>query len=149
MAYTDRIKFSVEIEAPAAKVWGALWDKESYKEWTTVFTEGSYYVGELKEGARIHFLNPNGAGMFSEIEKLTLNELLVFKHLGEIREFRELPPDEKTLEWAGGHEIYKLKSVGENTILEVELDTNEEFKGFLQDTFPKALELVKNFCTRK
>ncbi len=147
MANTEKVTFTVKIGAHAAKVWNTLWDKESYREWTKVFTEGSYYEGEISEGARIHFLTPNGSGMYSEIEKLAVNELLVFRHLGEIKEFKELPPNEKTLEWAGGREIYRLSSEDENTILELELDTSEEFKKIFDETFPKALDWVKKICT--
>ena len=66
------LNFTTNIKAPAAKVWQVLWDDATYRQWTGAFQEGSYAVSDWKEGSKIHFLSPNGDGMFGIIaEKKT------------------------------------------------------------------------------
>jgi uncharacterized protein YndB with AHSA1/START domain len=48
---------NILIQASKTKVWSVLLEKESYKKWTKVFTEGSYYEGEMKLNGKIKFLS--------------------------------------------------------------------------------------------
>ena len=79
----QKLHFSIEIEAPREKVWNVLWDDTAFRDWTSVFAEGSSYaVSDWKEGGRIQFLDPtNNAGISSVIEKLVPHEFMSFKHL--------------------------------------------------------------------
>ena len=81
------LTFEIEINAPADKVWNAMWDEENYKKWTSTFCEGSYAKSSWKQGERIHFLDPNGNGMYSEISTLVPNEKMFFTHIGNIKNF--------------------------------------------------------------
>jgi Activator of Hsp90 ATPase homolog 1-like protein len=139
----ETLEFKIKIKAPAEKVWSVLWNDETYRKWAGVFYEGSYAISDWKEGGKIHFLGPNGGGMSSIIEKKTENEYMAFKHLGEIKDFKELPIDEETEEWSGAMEIYRLTPEDEFTDLVVQVDVVEKSIDYFRDAFPKGLEIVK------
>lgn len=138
-----KLVFEVNIKASREKVWEKLWDKESYTLWTKPFTEGSYYEGELKEGNRVHLLSPTGEGMYSDIEILQENELLIFKHIGMLKDKKELPLDEETKTWTGCFESYRLKQNDGSTLVIVEVDTIENYVDWMNKSFPMALQELK------
>ncbi len=142
----QKLHFSLEIKAPREKVWKVLWDDATFRDWTSVFAEGSYAVSDWKEGSRIQFLDPNNnAGMSSVIEKLVPNEFMSFKHLTEIKDGKEQPSPE----WSGALENYTLKEQGGGTVLTVDLDAADEYKDMFEDKFPKALQRVKELSEKK
>ncbi|HEU4860337.1 MAG TPA: hypothetical protein VFT15_10890 [Chitinophagaceae bacterium] len=60
----EKINFATTINAPREKVWKVLWDEASYRDWTSVFTEGSYAkTDNWKEGSKVLLLSPDGDGM--------------------------------------------------------------------------------------
>ena len=67
-----QIKDSFVIKAPQEKVWHVMLDKETYKQWTSAFNEGSTYEGSWEKGADIRFVGPNEdgtvSGMISRID---------------------------------------------------------------------------------
>lgn len=138
-----KLTLNISIEASAARVWQALWSDATYRQWTRVFQEGSYAVSDWKEGSKIQFLNTDGGGMYSIITRLIVNEHMVFKHLGEIKNFEEQPIDEKTKSWNGGLEAYTLKEENGNTLLNVEVEIPEDHVDYFNTTFPKALASIK------
>lgn len=139
----ERLQFNVTINAPASTVWNVLWGNDTYPKWTRVFSEGSQATTDWKEGSRVIFGDGKGSGMFSQIDKRVDYELMDFHHLGIIKDGVEQPPNEETEKWSNAHEIYHLKESDGQTTLKVELDTVDEFKDYFTETFPKALELVK------
>jgi hypothetical protein len=141
-----KLNFSIKIESPRQKVWDTLWNDSTYREWTSVFSEGSRAVSDWKEGSKVLFLNGEGDGMHSLIERKIPNELMSFKHLGEVKKGVEQPADDKAGEWRESKETYHLKDSGRSTELEVELDTPEEFEEYFTNTFPKSLEKLKELA---
>jgi hypothetical protein len=135
------LNFTTTINAPKERVWKALWDDKTYRQWTAAFMEGSYAESDWKEGSKIWFLSPNGNGMFGIIEKKIPNEQMTFKHLGEVKNGIEEPKD-----WDGATESYYLKERNGVTELNVELGTVSEFEQYFRDTFPKALAVLKQVC---
>lgn len=141
-----KISFSTSINAPKEKVWDILWQDENYRAWTSAFSEGSYAASDWNEGSKIQFLDGKGSGMYSTIEKKIPNELMSFRHIGEVKDGVEQPLDEKTKSWSGGRETYKLEGSGDKTALTVELDVVDDFLDYLSKTFPKALQNVKDMA---
>ena len=133
-----KLKFTEKINAPKKRVWEALWNDSTYRQWTAAFMEGSYAESDWKEGSKILFLTPKGDGMFSIIEKKVPNEEMVFKHLGELKNGVEVSKD-----WEGARESYHLKENNGITQLDVELDAVGEFEQYFSETFPKALKVLK------
>lgn len=145
----QKTKFSICIKAPAEKVWEILWNDTTYRKWTSVFHGGSYAVSDWKEGSDIHFLTPEGSGMFSKIEKMIPNKFMSFKHLGNIKNFVPQPNDIETEKWMGAHENYTIEKRDNETELIVELDIVDEHLSFFLDVFPKALDLIKEIAEEK
>lgn len=81
--------------------------------------------------------------MFSMIAKKIPNELMSFKHLGEVKNGKEEPPNEETSNWSDAMENYTLIETGGLTKLTVDLDGIEEYLDYFSITFPKALQKVK------
>lgn len=137
------LKFNIEINAPREKVWSALWEEQSYREWTAVFTPGSYAKSDWQEGSRIEFLNPSGNGIFGIIDKNIPNTQMTFKHQGELKNGEEI-----TGEWSGALESYFLSDKNDGTLLSTEMESTEDFQQYFKDVFPKAMETLKQIAER-
>jgi hypothetical protein len=142
----QKLKFKIAIDASEKKVWDTLWSDSTYGKWTSAFTEGSYVVTDWKEGSKISFFSPSGDGLHSVIEKLERNRRMVFRHLGMVKDGKELPPDPKSEDWSGARESYTLIKDNQLTILEVDLDAREADAEYFNRTFPVALLKVKNLA---
>ncbi|ESU26342.1 hypothetical protein FLJC2902T_28250 [Flavobacterium limnosediminis JC2902] len=141
-----KVKFTVAIDAPREKVWNVLWNDDTYKKWTSVFSEGSKAVSDWKEGSKIHFLDANNNGMYSMISKYVDNETMNFTHIGNIKNGEEQPQDETTQSWSGCTENYLLTDASGGTLLSVEMDMTEEFINYFNEKFPLALDFVKKLA---
>ena len=140
------LTFNTSINASPEKVWKTLWEDETYRKWTSAFSEGSYALSTWKEGARVFFLAPSGDGMFSEIAKLVPNEYMAFRHLGEMKGGKEQPETEITKQWSGCMETYTLKANGHATDLTVTVEIVEDHADYFNGAFPKALALLKEIA---
>jgi hypothetical protein len=132
------LKFATKINAPKEKVWETLWNDSTYRQWTAAFMEGSYAKTDWKEGSKILFLTPKGDGMFAIIEKKIPNRQMTFRHLGEVKNGIEEAKD-----WGEARESYHLEDKNGITELDVQLDSVGEFEQYFNDTFPKALNILK------
>jgi uncharacterized protein YndB with AHSA1/START domain len=137
----DTLKFHVEINAPREKVWRSLWDDDTYRQWTSAFSEGSYAESDWKEGSKIRFLGPDGNGMHSVIDTLVPNEQMKFRHIGEIKN-----GEESESNWQGAMESYYLSDKNGGTEVRVELDSVGEYKEYFNVAFPKALHRLKQIA---
>jgi len=135
----ENLSYEIEINASPEKVWDVLWGEITYRQWTTAFTEGSFYQGTLEEGSIVKFFDPKNNGMYSRVEKNIPHEEMKFLHLGEIYDGVEAPQD-----WGKATEAYILEENEDGTKLKAEIQTPAEFKDFFEDKFPKALGIVKN-----
>ncbi|KMQ64744.1 ATPase [Chryseobacterium angstadtii] len=135
----QKIFFEIQIDAPREKVWEVLWNDITYRQWTTAFTEGSFYQGTFDEGSIMKFLDPNNNGMYSRVEKNIPHTEMKFLHLGEIYDGVETEQD-----WGDATEGYILQETETGTILKIEINTPEEFQSFFEEKFPTALGIVKN-----
>lgn len=140
----EKLHFSININATKERVWEILWDEESYKIWTKPFGEGLSYNGDLKQNGRIHFLSTDRTGMYSDVVFFKENELVVFKHIGEISNFQEQELNESSKHWTGCFEIYRLMEINATmTELEVEIDVTNDHIEYMKKKFPLGLEKVK------
>ncbi|MEW7291334.1 hypothetical protein [Aquimarina sp. 2304DJ70-9] len=143
----NRLQFSIDIKAGKTKIWEALWNENSYRDWTSVFFEGSYAITEnWKEGSKVLFLSPDQSGIYSIIETHIPNKIIIFKHIGNVVKGKEQPIDDETKKWSGAAEIYALTEGTDYNTLTVEIDVLDEHLDFMTARFPKALETIKNNC---
>ena len=145
----EKINFSTSINAPREKVWDVLWNDDSYRKWTSAFTEGSYAeTDNWKEGSKVLFLSPGGDGMVSKVASNKKNEFMSFEHLGVVKNGVEDTESESVKEWAGARENYRLTEENGKTKLVVDMDSTDEFKDYFTKTFPVALEKVKELAEK-
>ena len=144
----EKKQFKIEIAAPKEKVWKVLWGDNTYPVWTAPFAEGSQVETNWEEGSKVLFLDGKGEGMVSTIAKKIPNEFMSFKHLGTVKNGVEDLNSEKTKEWSGALENYILKTVDGKTELVVDMDITEEFKDYFTNTWPKALDKVKELAEK-
>lgn len=142
----EKLVVEININAPVEKVWKLMWEKDSYKQWTKAFMDGSYYTGDLEEGNRIHFLSPSGAGMYSDLIQLKLHSYIVFSHIGYLKEKQEMDVDDETLQWTGSLEGYYFSQTPTGTHIRAELDNQKAFHDSMQQTFRAALVELKRMA---
>lgn len=138
-----KIVFEQEIKASAETVWNKMWDKKTYSEWTTPFCAGTYFTGEIELGSRIHFIAPSFDGMYSDVFYLIPNKLIIFKHIGNLKDLKELPIDAEAERWTGSFETYKLNEVDGVTTVTAEIDCVPEYINYMEEKFPLALQELK------
>lgn len=144
-----RLVFKQEINASANEIWSVMWNKDSYPKWATVFCEGSYFTGEMEMGKRIHFLTPNGDGMYTDVGYMIPGKLMILSHIGMISDFKELPIDAETERWTGSFEIYKLEENDGKTTLTAEVDCVEKYVSYMEEKFPLGLQEIKKLSENK
>lgn len=144
----NRLQFSIDIKAEKTKIWKALWNESSYREWAGIFFEGSYAITDnWEEGSKVLFLSPDQSGIYSIIETHIPNKIMMFKHIGNVLKGKEQPIDDETKKWSGTKEIYTLTEGADCNILTVDIDVLDEHLDFMTIKFPKALDKVKNNCS--
>jgi len=137
------LHFSIDIAAPAPRVWDCMFDPIAYRDWTRAFAEGSYFEGVWETGRRLRFLDPQGFGMEAVVDECRLHERLSLRLVGEIRDGRPVP--DSPLHKHPAHETYAFSPApGGGTRLAVQLQSwDDGFLAFLTDTWPVALKRLK------
>ena len=145
MPALKRLRWSVDIAAPAARVYQMLIGPGSYTQWTSAFGDGLYFEGSWQEGQKIRFLTPEGHGVISEIATNRPNEILSVRHLGYIVDGVEDTSSEAIRAWAPAYENYTFAITAQGTRLIVDQDMTEEFAS-MEETWPMALAKLKALC---
>ncbi len=143
---TEKLTYSITISASREQVWHALFDDEPFRKWSGVFAEGSHYVGDWSEDNEIRFLTEDNDGMISVIDKNRPYEFMSIRHLGYIRQGVEDTESDEVKSWTPAFENYTLKDLCDGTHLTVETDTFNDFVEYFNETWPKALVVVKNMA---
>ncbi|NNT73210.1 hypothetical protein HKT18_13375 [Flavobacterium sp. IMCC34852] len=68
---------------------------------------------------------------------------MLFRHLGELKEYVEQPATETTKAWSGAEERYDLNESNGITTVTVTIDLVEKYLDYFKETFPIALEKLK------
>jgi uncharacterized protein YndB with AHSA1/START domain len=146
------LHFEIDINAHPEKVFNTMLDVKYYAEWTTEFNPASHFVGSWEKGSKILFLGTdhNGSigGMASKIKENIPNRYLSIEHLGIVTEDKEITSGPEVDGWAGAMENYTFTENNGNTLLSVDLDAKEEFMSYFVETWPKALDKLKEICER-
>ena len=141
-----KLRFTQLIAAQPARVFQTLIGNDTYPQWAGAFHEGSYAVTDWQPGSRVHFLTPEGRGMYSDIVRRTDGEEITFRHLGEMKEGQEQPPVGEESGWMGAEESYRMRAVAGGTELTALVDTLEDWAGYMEEKFPKALARLKELA---
>ncbi|WP_069659037.1 ATPase [Arcticibacter eurypsychrophilus] len=142
----ERQAFKISINSSPEKIRNILWSDVTYPLWTAPFAEGSKAKTDWKKGSIVLFLDGNDNGMISTIEENIPNKFMSIKHLGSVKNGVEdlNNPDNET--WVGALENYTLNTENERTELLIDMDITDDFKEYMQLTWPKALDKVKELA---
>lgn len=138
----QKLQFTIKIQAPRKKVWNTLWEDKTFRDWANIVDEGTYMVGEMKEGNEIQFISSvNGYGVKCLIDKLTPNEFVLFRFMADTKDNGK---QEREKDWTGGTESHSLTEENGVSTLTVEFDVpTNKMEEIFNVRFPKALERVK------
>ncbi|TMI65297.1 MAG: hypothetical protein E6H07_05085 [Bacteroidetes bacterium] len=144
------ISFEISINAPAEKVFNLMLGDKTYREWTAEFNPSSYYKGSWDKGSKILFLGTDKdgktGGMVSKVRENIPGKFISIEHLGVLKGDEEITSGAEVEGWAGALENYTFKTNNGNTVVEVDMDSNEDFKSYFEETWPKALSKLKAIC---
>lgn len=151
----EKLQFKIEINATAQKVYEAmlgLKDKNTYEYWTAAFNSTSTYEGNWEKGSKIYFvgLDENGkkGGMVSEIVENQPAKFISIRHYGFLDGETEVTTGEQVEKWTGGHENYSYQENNGITTVTVDLDTVDEYLDYFKNTYPTALNKLKEISER-
>lgn len=144
------LNFSIEINAPKEKVWKTMLDDATYRQWTEVFSPGSYYTGSWEKGSEIIFLGVdekgNKSGMIGKVNDNRPNEFISLGFLGEVANGVEDRTSDKVKTYADGHENYSFSEKDGVTKLEIDTTSTDEFSQMMEDMWLKGLKKLKEMC---
>lgn len=148
----SNLHFKITINAPVEKVYQLMISKPTYEEWTKEFNPTSNFEGSWEKGSKILFIGSdekgNVGGMVSKIKENIPNKFISIEHLGLLHGDKEITSGPEVEGWAGALENYTFTSENGKTILAVDTDSNEEYKAYFEEIWPKALNKLKSICER-
>jgi len=152
-----KIQFKVSINAPVIKVYDfmlGIKSKSTYEQWTSLFNSTSTYEGSWDKGSKILFvgIDEKGekGGMVSKIAENILNQFVSIQHYGLFKADKEITEGPEVEKWANGFENYTFEenNASDNTTVTVDLDITEDFLDYMNQTYPKALDKLKEICEK-
>jgi hypothetical protein len=151
----EKLKFTVSIKAAANKVFDVMLgisNKSTYEQWTALFNPTSTYEGSWEKGSKILFVGTDDkgekGGMVSEISENIPNQFVSIRHYGLVKANEEITQGPDVEKWANGNENYSFVENNGITTVTVDLDTTEEFLDYMRQTYPKALDKLKEVCEK-
>ena len=150
-----KLQFSIKVNAPVSKVYEAmlgLESKSTYEQWTSQFNPTSTYEGSWNKGSKILFVGTDDkgekGGMVSEVVENIPDRYVSVRHYGLVKDDKEITEGPEVEKWAGGFENYTFKDNNGTTEITVDLDATDDFVDYMNQTFPKALEKLKEICDK-
>ncbi|MBS3913371.1 MAG: SRPBCC domain-containing protein [Bacteroidetes bacterium] len=151
----NKLQFKASIHAPVTKVYDimlGITSKSTYEQWTALFNPTSTYEGSWEKGSKMLFIGTDEkgekGGMVSEIADNVPNRFISIRHYGLVQANAEITEGPEVEKWANGFENYTFEEHNGSTTLTVDLDTTEEFVDYMNETYPQALEKLKEICEK-
>lgn len=148
----EKIQFEILINAPVKDVYSTMIDKNSFRIWTAEFNPSSRFEGSWEKGSKILFIGVDEkgkeSGMVSRIKENIPNQFISIEHLGLFQDGKEVLTGPEVEGWAGAFENYTFKEENGKTRVLVDMDINEDFKAYFDETWPKALNKLKEICEK-
>ncbi|MDF2455121.1 MAG: tungsten formylmethanofuran dehydrogenase [Cytophagaceae bacterium] len=148
-----KLKFTVSIQAPANKVYDIMLgisNKSTYEQWTALFNPTSTYEGSWNKGSKMLFVGTDEkgekGGMVSEIAENIPNRFISIRHYGLLQADVEITDGPEVEKWANGFENYTFEENNGISKVTVDLDTTEDFVDYMNESYPNALNKLKEVC---
>ena len=150
-----KLQFKVSINSPVTQIYDFMLginSKSTYEQWTSLFNPTSTYEGSWDKGSKILFVGVDEkgerGGMVSKIAENIPNRFVSIQHYGLLKADQEITEGPEVEKWASGFENYTFEENNGITTVTVDLDTTEDFVDFMNQTFPKALDKLKEICEK-
>jgi hypothetical protein len=150
-----KLQFTVSINAPVTKIYEFMLginSKATYEQWTSLFNPTSTYEGNWDKGNKILFIGVDEkgekGGMVSRIEENISNRFVSIQHYGLVIAGKEITEGPEVEKWANGFENYTFEENNGTTTVIVDLDTTEDLLDYMNQTYPKALDTLKELCEK-
>ena len=144
------LQFKITINAPVAKIYDCMLginNKSTYEQWTSLFNPTSTYEGSWEKGSKILFIGVDEkgekGGMVSRIVENIPSRFVSIQHYGLLKADEEITEGPEVEKWANGFENYTFEENNGITKVTVDLDTTEDFVEYMNETYPMALEKLK------
>jgi hypothetical protein len=144
-----KLEFEILINALPADVWSVIIGHDTYQQWTKPFSESSTVETNWEKGSRALFTDGSGSGMIAEIAENIPAKFLSIRHLGILDNGKEDFDSEETKNWQGAMEDYKLEEINGKTAWTVHVDMVESMIAYMNEAWPKAMEIVKNLAEQR
>ena len=97
---------------------------------------------------RFYGVDEHGAqgGLVSTVVENIPHQFVSIKHLGLIKGTEEIMEGPEVETWANGFENYTFEEINGSTMLTVDLDIVDDFVDYFTETYPKALNRLKELC---
>lgn len=146
------MNYQIIIDATIDHVFETMLNKETYKKWTAAFNPTSDFEGSWEKGSKIYFtgINKDGEkeGMVAEIAENIPNKYISIRHYGILDKGKEITEGPAVEDWAGSLENYSFTELDGKTLLKVDVDTNEEYIEYFDESWPKALQILKEISEK-
>jgi hypothetical protein len=150
-----KLQFKININAPVSKVYDfilGLSNKSTYEQWTSFFNPTSTFEGNWGKGTKMLFVgvdeNGDKGGMVSRIIDNIPNGLVSIQHYGLLKAGKEITEGPEVDKWANGFENYSFEEKNGTTTVTIEIDTADDFLDYMKETYPKALDKLKEICEK-
>lgn len=148
----QKLHFTTVINAPREKVWDTMLGDVTYRIWTEVFHAGSYFEGDWSEGSEIKFIGPGEdgklGGLAGKVVESRRPEFVSVEYYGFVSGNEVVTEGEEVSKWVGALESYTFNAVEGGTEVLVDLDTAEDMSSYFAETWPKALEKLKELAEK-
>jgi hypothetical protein len=150
-----KLQFKVSINAPVSRIYDfmlGISSKSTYEQWTSLFNPTSTYDGSWDKGSKILFIGVDEmgvkGGMVSRIVENIPNRFVSIQHYGLIKADKEITEGPEVEKWANGFENYTFEENNGITTVTVDLDSIEDFLDYMNQTYPKALNKLKELSEK-
>jgi predicted secreted protein len=86
--------------------------------------------------------------MIGRIKENIPGRFLSIEYTGIVKDGKEITDGDEVKRWVGGLESYSFKPAATGTLLSVDIDSDQEFKSYFNETWPKALMVLKSLCEK-
>ncbi len=122
-------------------------DLASYKIWTTDFGPGCRYEGSWDLGSDITFLSDYEGGLAGTITQNKYLEVITITYKGWLDKNGVLDESDASLGTKGSIEQYTFTAIDDNTTkLDIYAETSPEYHDMMAESWPKALDKLKEMC---
>ena len=151
----EKLQFKVGIDAPISKVYDfmlGLSNKSTYEQWTSAFNPTSTFEGNWEKGSKILFIGVDEhgekGGLVSKIADHIPKQFVSIQHCGLLQAGKEITEGPEVEKWANGFENYTFEENNGVTSVIVDIDITEDFLTYMSQTYPKALDKLKEICEK-